>query len=229
MLLAIDSATRTLSIALHDGHSILAEMTWATANRHTVELTPAIQHLLALVGSTPADLSALAVAQGPGSFNGLRVGVSTAKGLAMALGLPLVAVPTLDIVAAAHPPADGLLIAVAQAGRGRVCAGSYRWRAGVWAGRDDLRIVGWQAVIDEMAVPDQLVIVSGEIDDEGREVIRQAAELGRNIRQATPIYALRRAGVLADLGWQRWREGQYDANPAAVVPLYLHQPGVPHP
>src|SRR5258708_4659554 len=134
MILAIDTATRMVSLALHDGEQIHAEMTWTTKNQQTVELMPAIKHLLARSQLNTSDLTVLAVSQGPGSFNGLRIGFSTAKGMAMALGLPMLAIPTLDVVAAAQPASSykliDKLIAVVQAGRGRVCVGSYRWQAG---------------------------------------------------------------------------------------------------
>jgi len=81
MLLAIDTSTRTLSLALHDGDQILAETTWRTANYHTVELTPSIASMLGQGSVAPADLKAIAVALGPGSFTGLRIGLAAAKGL----------------------------------------------------------------------------------------------------------------------------------------------------
>ncbi len=222
MLLAMDTATRVLSIALHDGLEVIAESTWNTANRHTVELSPAIQHLLARSQRTTGDLTALAVSQGPGSFNGLRIGFSVAKGLAMALNLPLIAIPTLDIIAAAQQPFEGTLIAVLQAGRGRVCAGSYRWRASAWAGQNDLRIVSWEQVLDSIVGE---TLISGEIDLAGRAAIEKS---GQAIQLAPPAFALRRAGFLADLAWARWREN-LAGDPDSIGPLYLHQPGVPHP
>src|ERR1700730_15028046 len=124
MLLAIDTATRILSLALHDGEQVRAETTWATRNQHTTELMPAIRQLLDRSQVSVTVLTILAVSHGPGSFNGLRIGVRAAKGLAMALNLPLLAIPTLDVIAAAQPgpsaSADDSLIAVVQAGRGRV-------------------------------------------------------------------------------------------------------------
>jgi tRNA threonylcarbamoyladenosine biosynthesis protein TsaB len=225
MLLAIDSATRILSIALHDGSRVIAESTWDTPNRHTVELTPGIQSMLDRVHLPISELTMLAVSQGPGSFNGLRIGFSLAKGLAMALGVPLIAIPTLDIVAAAQPGFPGLLIAVLQAGRGRVCAGGYRWQDGVdsgWRSVDDVHIVSWENLLDSV-MEDPLIC--GEIDDTGRALIERS---DKSIRIARPAFSLRRAGFLAELAWARWRNGQFD-DPALATPLYLHQPGVPNP
>jgi tRNA threonylcarbamoyl adenosine modification protein YeaZ len=153
MLLAIDTASRVLSLALYDGQQVRAETTWTTQNQHTVELMPAIQQLMDRASTAMTDLAALAVSQGPGSFNGLRIGFSAAKGLAFARHLPLFTIPTLDIVAAAQPPPhDPLstkLIAVVQVGRGRVCAGSYRyhWQNGQvyrWIAQNDAQIVEWK-------------------------------------------------------------------------------------
>ncbi len=222
MLLAIDSATRVLSLALHDGSQVQVEMTWNTPNRHTVELTPAIEELLKRAHVSVAELSALAVSQGPGSFNGLRIGFSVAKGLAMARHLPLIAIPTLDVVAAAQPCFSGTLIAVLQAGRGRVCMGSYLWQDTGWIGQNDLRIVSWQDVLDRI---DGDSVIGGEIDPQGRALIEASS---KPVRISAPAFSLRRAGFLAELAYGRWRNGTF-GDPETIVPIYLHQPGVPHP
>src|SRR5258707_803528 len=238
MLLAIDTATRILSLALHDGEQVRAEITWTTRNQHTTELLPAIQQLLARSQVAVTDLTMLAVSQGPGSFNGLRIGVSAAKGLAMALNLPLLAIPTLDVIAAAQPcpsgSMDGTLIAVVQAGRGRVCAGSYQWRTVRWISQEDVKIVSWQAVVEMTQASGSETVTSGEIDAEGRAAILQAAQkfVPLAIQIVPPAFCLRRAGFLAELAWERWRGADRDpqlGNALAVVPIYLHQPGVPHP
>src|SRR5579859_7348701 len=140
MLLAIDTATRCLSLALYDGLQVCAEMTWTTANQHTVELISAIREVLRRANVAVNDLTMLAVSQGPGSFNGLRIGFSVAKGLALARQIPLIAIPTLDIVATTQPAFKGNLVAIAQAGRGRVVACTYRWRKPIWVSMDDTRI-----------------------------------------------------------------------------------------
>lgn len=225
MLLALDTATRTLSLALHDGEQLLAEATWQTSGRHTVELTPAIHTMLDQAGLTPAALTLIAVSQGPGSFNGLRVGFSTAKGLGLALNLPVIAIPTLDVVAAAQPAFDGTLIAVAQAGRGRVVAGSYDWREGNWQARNDVQIIAWEALLAPITMP---TLISGEIDRDGLAVVARATDALQPIHLASAAFALRRAGFLAQLAWERWRAGSVD-DPSGGAPFYLHQPGVPHP
>jgi tRNA threonylcarbamoyladenosine biosynthesis protein TsaB len=224
MLLALDSATRILSLALHDGQQVCAETTWSTPNQHSVELMPAIQRLLAQSHTALSALELLAVSQGPGSFNGLRIGLSSAKGLALALHIPLIPIPTLDIIAAAQPPFDGRLLTVVQAGRGRVCAGTYRWHKR-WVAQPDVRIVAWDALLKGI---EKRTLISGEVDEECRALLDKSEYSGKPIQLASPSFALRRAGFLADLAWERWRGGEV-GDPALAVPFYLHQPGVPHP
>jgi len=122
MLLAIDSSTHYASVALHDGDRLLSEHTWLANQDHTRTLLPNIQQLLTDSRAEMNRVSAVAVALGPGSFNGLRVGLSTAKALALAGGLPMVGVPTLELLAAEYHLEEVTM----NAGRGRV----YRWTAG---------------------------------------------------------------------------------------------------
>lgn len=211
-----------MSLALHDGHQIAYEATWRTANNHTVELTPAIQAALGHAGLAAPDLKGLAVAQGPGSFTGLRIGLGVAKGLAQSLGRPLVAIPSLDIIAAAVPSFDGALIAVLQAGRGRVCAGRYIWEADGWHADGEPVITGWPALIETV---EGATLFAGEMDERARALLEEA---GDPIRIASGAVALRRAGFLAELAWARIAAGEVE-DAASITPIYLHQPGVPRP
>ena len=89
MLLAIDTSTDTASLALVRDSQVLAELTWYCGQNHTVELLPQLTHFLHQIESGLQAISGIIVARGPGSFNGLRVGISTAKGLAFSLGIPV--------------------------------------------------------------------------------------------------------------------------------------------
>ena len=95
LLLAIDTATRFAGLALYDGETILGEVYWQSHNNHSVELMPALVRMLDQQGKRAADLSAVGVAIGPGSFTGLRIGLSVAKGLAQAQSIPVFGIPTL--------------------------------------------------------------------------------------------------------------------------------------
>lgn len=219
MILAIDTATRSVGLALRDDHEIIAETTWRTSNHHTAELGPAIDELLKRAGVAPADLTAIAVATGPGSFTGLRIGMAAAKGLALSAGgrIPLVGVQTLDIVAAGQPHPDGIdrLCAIVQAGRGRVSAGMYGWSGAAWASPGEPFLATWEDLINRL---EGLTLVGGEIDPAGREALAAAA--GRAVI-VNPAGCLRRAGYLAEIAAARLAEGLAD-NPATLAPTYLH-------
>src|SRR6266550_2142908 len=100
LLLALDTSTRQASVSLCDEQTLLGEYTWQIGNNHSVELLERIQRLVVECGSSMQVIDCVAVATGPGSFNGVRVAVATAKALAFALQKPLVGVSTLEIIAA---------------------------------------------------------------------------------------------------------------------------------
>lgn len=219
MLLAIDTATRLLGVALTDGDMILAEHVWQTANQHSVELSPALQRLFHQAGITPSQLTAVAVAQGPGSFTGLRIGMSVAKGLALALDIPVLGIPTLDVVAAGTPYFDGHLMAVIQAGRGRIIWGQYEWVESGWRLHGELDIAHWEHLITLIQAP---TLINGEIDTAGLAILQQNTEL---IYLLPPPLRVRRPSWMAELAWQQLRRGEVENTPA-LTPIYLKTLGV---
>jgi tRNA threonylcarbamoyladenosine biosynthesis protein TsaB len=132
-LLALETSGRAGSVAVLDGTKLLAERTLDPARGSAATLAPAIRGLLADVQWRPADVQVVAVAVGPGSFTGLRIGVMTAKTLAYALGADIVAVDTLDVIALQTPSITALqstsdarpLWAVIDAGRDELFAARY--------------------------------------------------------------------------------------------------------
>ena len=126
-VLAIETSTLAGGVALLDGDRVRAEYLLDVSATHSERLMPAIDRVLADAGWRAADLQGLAVAVGPGSFTGLRIGLSAAKGLAFALGIPIAAVPTLDAMAAALPFAALPVCPVLDARKGEVYCALYRW------------------------------------------------------------------------------------------------------
>lgn len=235
--LAIDTATDRAGVALHDGASVMAETQWTSRRRQTAELGQAIQAMLDSKGVVASDLAGIAVAGGPGSYTGLRVGMALAKGLALGCGLPLVAVPTMDILAApwsAPWSARSVpLWVVLAAGRGRLVAAVYPPDGADRApGRSDTSPEEYETSRDRPATPparvytlDQLLTaacppawVVGELDAPARAAL---AEAGLTV--LPPAAGLRRAGWLAELGRARAVTAERDL--ADVVPTYVDPAG----
>ena len=221
MLLALDTSTRVMSLALYDGTSLLCEVSWACGDHHTVELAPAIDEALQRCGLSARALHALGVAIGPGSFTGVRIGLALAKGMALAQHLPLVGSPTLDILAASQPVQDIPLAAVLQAGRGRLAVGWYRVEAGKWRLQGSLEMLNASALAERIQQPTR---VCGELTEEERQILGRKRKL---VVLPSPAQSLRRAGFLAELAWRRWQAGQVD-DPVSLAPIYLHV-GAPIP
>lgn len=215
LLLALDTSTRTVGLALYDGVQVLNETVWTSKDYHTVELAPAVAQAFQRADVSADELGALGVALGPGSFTGLRVGLALAKGLAMARGLPLIGVPTLDFLAAAQPPLETLLAAVLRAGRGRLAVGWYRLIGGSWQPTQKVEVLSLEELADKVQQP---TVVCGELSKEDREFL---AGRQPNIHLASPARSLRRPSYLAELAWRRWKAGDVD-QPATLAPIYLH-------
>lgn len=221
MLLAIDTATRLTSLALYDGRDLLAEHSWRTQDSH-IQLAPAVQSLMDEAEVRVNDLTALAVSVGPGSYSGLRVGVSFAKGIAGARGLPLVGFSTLDTLAAAHPggSASSALVTVVLAGRGRVIVQTYKWRKGKWEGRGEPTIMTWDALIESL---DGAATLTGEIDAIGYAALDAAIARGLPLTVTAGVYRMRRAGFIAAAAWEMLQSADAPArfSPDRLTPLYV--------
>jgi tRNA threonylcarbamoyladenosine biosynthesis protein TsaB len=219
MELAIDTSTDSCSIGLSQHGETIAELTWHSGQSHTVELVPNIVSLLKHKETSPQSLTAVFVAKGPGSFNGLRVGISTAKGLALALNIPLVGVSTLEI--GAYPFAFTRLpiCPIHNAGRGEIATALYQ------------QTDGWHCLIEEhITTVDALcqqikrkTLFCGEIPPPVIERLQQKLDTRAIIPDAAA--RLRHATFLTALGWQRLNRGDID-NPATLQPLYLRQPPI---
>jgi len=222
MLLAIDTATRMAGLALYDEKRewVVGEETWHSANNHTVELMPRLVRLLEQQAVTPGGLTGIAVSQGPGSFTGLRIGLSVAKGLALASELPIAGIPTLDVVAEPHKSQALPICALIQAGRGRFGVGHYVRQRGRWTRRGPFRLATLSSLCEEMAEP---TLFCGELQAKDAEQIRRQHAPESVV--ATPAASLRRAAYLAELGWARLSRGSFD-DPAQLSPIYLQHPQI---
>ncbi len=214
-LLALDSSSEQASVALSDGGRV-AEATWIAGRDQTATLLGEIDRLFSLVHIRPIDVSAVAVATGPGMFNGLRVGMSTAKGFVLGLDVPLIGVSTLDVTGHPYSELGMPVLAVVAAGRGRL----------VWAeygtGPNGLRqsVPPGNGTIEELAAHALRLgrcLVTGELSPDQETVVR--ALPGASVPPASG--RLRRASALAELAWARLRQDDLD-DAVELEPVYLH-------
>ena len=222
MLLAIDTATQVLSLALHDQHILIAEQTWRTGNRHNTLLATSIQSILELCEVKPEDLTAVAVSIGPGTYTGLRVGVAMAKGIAQVRKLPLIGFSTLDTLAASQPFTNTkyTLITVVQAGRGRIICAPYRVKKGRWTADDEPTLTTWEKLLSDL--PDGSYYVTGEVDDDGRQRVADHAHDSSPLTLVSPVHRIRRAGFLAQEAWRLLESHPHtDFEAAKVQPIYM--------
>jgi tRNA threonylcarbamoyl adenosine modification protein YeaZ len=225
--LSIDTATDTASVAISREGKPIAEISWYAGQNHTVNLMPNALHLFKLTGKELNKIDAVFVSLGPGSYNGLRAGLSAAKGLALSLNIRLVGIGTLDVVA--YPYADtGLPICVIHdAGRGEIATATYR-----------MLDTGWHKLIEEHITTldalcktiDTKTILCGQFSgfpetqpDPAEFIAVQLGDLAV-IREIT----LRRAGYLAELGWRRLERSESD-DIATLQPLYMRRPAITKP
>lgn len=208
-LLALDTASEIASLAVHDGRRVLVEVAWLAGREHSTRLLPEVEHALGLAGLAPADLGGLAVARGPGSFTGVRVALSLAKGLAAALDLPIWGADTLDILAHAAGADRPAVRPAVHLGRGRLATARYE----LGHRREEIRTVAG-AELAGLWRPDEVLL--GDLPD----------ELPAGAVALSPAVGLRRAAVLAELAWQALERGD-PGDAAALDAVYLASRGQP--
>lgn len=243
LLLALDTSTRQASVALCGDERLYGEYSWHVGNNHSVELLERVQRLLAEGGVALSSVDGLAVAVGPGSFNGVRVAVATAKTLAFALRKPLVGISTLEIGAAQHQEWSGPVCSLLEAGRSELYAACY-----IFGARENAGVVTYYPhplgeyqvltpaelaqYLREQITPQLEVagdvsalpyLFCGEISESSRLAL--AESLPDQAFFASTISSARRASVLASLAQQRLAENRQD-DPLLLEPLYLRRPSI---
>jgi tRNA threonylcarbamoyladenosine biosynthesis protein TsaB len=215
LLLCIDASTEQAGIGLF-GRGHAAELVWLAGRAQTVSLLAQIHHLLDLHGLTPADLGAVAVATGPGTFNGLRVGMSVAKGLVLALDLPLYGIDTLAVAALPWLTADAPTIAAVAAGRGRLVWTEFQPGFGEPTPAAPARNTGPADLVAAVRAHTGRIVVTGELAPDAAAAL---AAFDHVVVPPAPLRG-RRPGALAALAAPRLARGAAD-DPALLEPRYL--------
>jgi tRNA threonylcarbamoyl adenosine modification protein YeaZ len=223
VILGIDTSTDTASLALVQDNTVQAELTWRSKQNHTTQLLPNLNQLFKLTGTDPKSLTAIIIAQGPGSFNGLRVGVSAAKGLAFSLGIPIIGVNSLETAAYQYADTGLPVCAIFNAGRSEVATATYQKKYGKWQPLVKADIVTVEYLCRQTT---KKTLFCGEFLP---AVAAQITELLKTKAVIPPqIPDFKRASFLLELGKQRLDKGDVD-DAVTLQPIYLRRPPIGAP
>ena len=219
LTLAIDTTSDLAGVALMLDDSLLGEVTWYAHQSHSRQLLPALDWLLGHLGRDKAEIGAFAVCLGPGSYAGMRVGLSSAKALAYGLDATLVGIGRLAAEALPIAEASGTrVVAVQAAGRAELAWAAYRHEAG------DLQELESPQLTPSADLPRRLRkgdLITGDIDRLDAQLLAVLAEKGCRLVPPAPS----RIVSVARLGLSRLARGEMD-DPDSLAPLYLRAPAI---
>jgi tRNA threonylcarbamoyladenosine biosynthesis protein TsaB len=219
-ILAVDTSTNVASAAILEDDVIIGEYNCNKGKTHSQRLMPMVQHLLETTGLTAGDMDAFAASIGPGSFTGLRIGVTTVKAMAFAAEKPVISVHTLDALAYNIPMLDSLVCPMIDARNNQVFTAIYRFI------EDKLeRLTDYMGVhIGELA--QQLKGMEGKVvflgDAAGMHQDYLSQELGERACMAPANIALAKASSVAVLASKAYSRGELESC-YDMVPFYLRK------
>ena len=214
--LAIETSGRVGSVALVDGGAVVAEEAFEHGFKHAAELVPMIDRLCRGRGWGPHDLQHVYVSAGPGSFTGLRIGITLAKTLAFAIGVKLVAVPSVRVLAENAPPDATTVIIVLDAKRDQIFTARFERVGGAWAEVEGAHLDSLESMVQRAGRPLWLL---GEGVPQHMKFVE-----GQEGIFITPIESWRgQAGVVARLGTAMAARGEF-ADADRLVPIYIRRP-----
>ncbi|MEZ4525449.1 MAG: tRNA (adenosine(37)-N6)-threonylcarbamoyltransferase complex dimerization subunit type 1 TsaB [Desulfobacterales bacterium] len=216
-ILAVDTAAESCSVALADREWLLTEITGTRKQTHSRHLMDMIASVFRLCGISPQQVDGFAVSAGPGSFTGLRIGISTVKGMAMASGKPLAGVLVTDVLAAQVSLSPWPVCVLTDARKGEVYCARYHYVSGFMK-----KDCGEQSLSPESAISgiDETTLFVGNGAELYQNLIRE--KLGEHAIFAPRENSLIRASMVARLAWERFQKGDWD-DTAAFTPCYVRK------
>lgn len=217
-LLAIDTSTKVAGAALMEDGRLVCETNLACGLTHSERLMPIVDGCFRLAGWQPGDIDIVAVVSGPGSFTGVRIGVSTAKGIAGALGKPVVALNTLEVLAASFTGFGGAVVPMLDARREQVYCAVYD--SGLGERLPPCAMKAEELLAHPAVAEAQAAMFLGDGALAFHHLIESV--LGSKAKFAPAHLMLQRAGAAAWLGWKNAQEGRI-MDAADLRPLYLRK------
>lgn len=218
-ILAMDTATMVSSVAVTTEDRVLAELTAETRFTHSETLVVNIEEVLRLADVKREDLSAVAVSLGPGSFTGLRIGLAAAKAIAYALSIPLVGVPTLEVLAAAFPSPGAVVAPLIDAQKGNGYFALYRFTETGLICEKDVCVASPEEIADAIANEESPVTLAGDF---ARKLMQKGVELPKNASLAPITHIMPRAALVAARAVVRLQNGE-GKSPMELEPIYVRR------
>jgi tRNA threonylcarbamoyladenosine biosynthesis protein TsaB len=219
-VLAIESSSVVISVAVMDEHRLLAEYILNQERNHSSKLMPMIQEVLDSIPLALKDIDVFAVASGPGSFTGLRIGMATVKGLAQAFNRPTVGIPTLDGLAFNLACVKGLICPIMDARREQVYTSVYRWRGNAPERLEEYSAVAVKDLVEVLNKWDEPVNFCGDGIFAYRDIIE--SEMKNRAVFAPSTHALQRASSIAWLALKTALAGDAQSY-LELQPFYLRK------
>jgi tRNA threonylcarbamoyladenosine biosynthesis protein TsaB len=217
-ILGIDTATDQVGVAIGGADGVLGELRLPGGRRHAEQLAPAIRSLCESTGVRLEQLAAIGVGIGPGLFTGLRVGVTTAKVMAQALRIPVVPVPSLDLIAAPLRHGSRLIVAVVDARRHEVFSARYRPVPGGVQREGGYDVGSVPELVADLVARGEEVLLAGN----GAVRFRGDFEHLDRVELADPDFAEPSVGALVELAAASMEREEF-SSPFAVEPMYLRE------
>ena len=217
-ILAIDASGLSGSVAYISDYKLVGEYYICHKLTHSQTIMPMLEHLKNMIGLELDKIDAIAVTSGPGSFTGIRIGVATAKAMALAIGVPIIGIPTLDVMANNITFADKLICPIMDARRNQVYTSLYKWEESTLQRVEEYLAVPIDELLEKIA--DQEVIFLGD----GVDVLRSQIvnKMGDKAHFAPSFLHMQRASVLAHLACEAYERGETE-DADEFVPMYLRK------
>ena len=204
-ILAIESSGLVASAAIVTEDTLLAEYTVNFKKTHSQTLLPMVEEIVSMVGIDLKELDAIAVSAGPGSFTGLRIGSATAKGLGLALGKPIIPVPTTQGIAANLYGVQGVICPLMDARRNQVYTGLYRYNKDGFSIVEDQMAVLVDEIIEKVNAIGEPVTYLGDGVEAFAEILKEKTEVPFSF---APLHmSKQRAGALAARAVELYKAG----------------------
>lgn len=219
-VLAVDTSAGVAAVAIMENDRLLGEFILNHKKTHSQKLMPLMKELMDSLELRPEDIDIYAASSGPGSFTGLRIGITTIKAIAYAANKPVIGIPTLDALAFNISPTDSLICPIMDARNNQVYTAVYKWEKNLQVSITEYMGIPVSELVQQLKGKNQKVIFIGDAVDMHRDYLKK--ELGENCEFAQGGLLLQRASSVAQLAVIRASSGKTE-NCFDLVPFYLRK------